>query len=64
MLTLDQLPIITDIPDQETIRSRLAQLAREQSILRGLLRIARRKQEALDREMVQTAGEGGPPRAA
>jgi hypothetical protein len=58
---LTQLPLIESIPDPETVRSRLAQIVREQALLRSLLRLARQKEEALQRDRVQR--EEGPSRA-
>ena len=61
MPDLTQLPLIESIPDPETVRSRLAQIVREQALLRSLLRLARQKEEALQRDRVQR--EEGPSRA-
>jgi hypothetical protein len=58
MPDLEQLPLIQDIPDPETVRSRLAQIVREQAILRGLLRLSQRKQQAVERDRQQRC-EGG-----
>jgi hypothetical protein len=38
--------ILQSIPDTDKIRQRMAQLAREQAILKKLLRLAREKDEA------------------
>jgi hypothetical protein len=56
MGTLDTLPVIESIPDPEAIRNRLAQIAREQLLLRGLLKVAQRKREAIERERAQQVG--------
>jgi hypothetical protein len=45
------------IPDPDTIRSRLAELAREQALLRSLLRIAMKKARALGGEKALLAAE-------
>jgi hypothetical protein len=45
--------IIETIPDPTTIRSRLAQLMREQDILRGLLKVAERKEKKLNQQREQ-----------
>jgi hypothetical protein len=59
---LTQLPLIESIPDPETVRSRLAQIVREQQLLRSLLRLSRQREEAAQRERAQR--QGGPDRAA
>jgi hypothetical protein len=53
MQTLDKLPLLDGIPAPEVIKDRLAQLVREQQLLRSLLRVSRRKAEALERENQQ-----------
>jgi hypothetical protein len=53
---LTQLPLIESIPDPETVRSRLAQIVREQQLLRSLLRLSRQREEAAQRERAQRPG--------
>jgi hypothetical protein len=57
MQTLDKLPLLDVIPPPEAIKDRLTQLVREQQLLRSLLRVSRRKAEALERESQQARGE-------
>jgi hypothetical protein len=61
MADLDCLPLIETIPSPDAVRARLAQLIREQDILRALLRLSERKREAVERDRLQ---RGGPPHAA
>jgi hypothetical protein len=53
MNEFDQLPLLARIPEPTKVRARLAQLVREQSLLRCLLRLSQKKQEALEREALQ-----------
>ncbi len=62
-MTLDKLPLIEQIPGPDAIKSRMAQLVREQQLLRSLLKLSHRKAEALDRERQQSQ-QGGPTHAA
>jgi hypothetical protein len=41
--------ILAAIPDPDSVRERLAQIARERSLLKGLLRLAQRKAQASKR---------------
>jgi hypothetical protein len=56
-MLLDQLPILDKIPPPADIRQRLVQLTREQALLRSLLRVSERKQDALERERIQSGGK-------
>jgi hypothetical protein len=51
--TLENLPLIDCIPDAEAVRSRLAQLTREEAILRKLLKVSEEKEQAAERERLQ-----------
>lgn len=53
MTDLEQLPLISQIPDEQAVRLRLAQLVREQTLLRTMLRLARQKQDAQERDRLQ-----------
>jgi hypothetical protein len=44
------------IPPPELVQARLAQLVRERQLLRGLLRLARQKRQAAEREHLQQTG--------
>lgn len=59
MILLDQLPIIQSIPDPDSIRFRLAQIARERRVLRSLLSVSRSVRESLERDRQQAPQEGG-----
>jgi hypothetical protein len=61
MADLDSLPLIQTIPSPDSVRARLAQLVREQDILRALLRVSEHKREAVERDRLQ---KGGPLRGA
>jgi hypothetical protein len=41
---------LESIPDQQAVRARLAELARERVLLRGLLKLAQRKEQAMQCE--------------
>jgi hypothetical protein len=45
--------LIESIPDTDTVRLRLAEVIREASLLRSLLRLSRLKQEAAERDRIQ-----------
>jgi hypothetical protein len=62
MPDLAQRSFIENIPSPEAVRDRLAQLTRERALLRALLRLAQRKQQAAERAQLQQ--RGGPDHAA
>jgi hypothetical protein len=64
MVPLDELPLIRVIPDPNSIKTRMAQLVREQRLLRALLRLSQSKQDALVREQQQACHAGGTTNAA
>lgn len=46
-------PILQAIPDPQEVQRLLAQVYREADLLRGLLRLAKRKRQAQERECIQ-----------
>lgn len=48
MTDLDKSSLLSAIPPPEAVRERLAQLIREENLLRALLRLSIRKQRELD----------------
>jgi hypothetical protein len=46
-------PLIRAIPDPESVRHRLAQLACERALLKALLRLSQRKEQARERVLAQ-----------
>jgi hypothetical protein len=53
MLSVTESSPVETIPDPDTVRSRLAQLASERALLRALLRLSKRKEQARARAMAQ-----------
>ena len=58
MINITESPIIKDIPDPSVIRARIAQIANERAMLRALLRLAKRKEEA-GNNLRHSRAEGG-----
>ena len=50
----DTHPAFQVIPDPQEVQRLLAQAAHEASLLRSLLRLAKRKQRAMERERLKT----------
>jgi hypothetical protein len=44
-MSVIESPLIQAIPGPDAVRNRLAQLAHEQALLRGLLRLSQRKEQ-------------------
>jgi hypothetical protein len=55
-VSLNQLPILDKIPEPDVIRERLAQLVRERSLLRRLLKVSQEKQAAAQQERQRRGG--------
>jgi hypothetical protein len=55
-------PAISAIPDPQEVQRQLAQAYRDADLLRSLLRLARRKQQAAEREHVPSE-QGGDEHA-
>ena len=59
-----QSSAISSLPDVDAILTRLGELAQERQLLRGLLRLARRQQQAVQRQREgQAGGESSTGRA-
>jgi hypothetical protein len=48
-----ETPLLQAIPDPDAVRSRLAQLANERELLKLLLRLSQRKEQARERVLAQ-----------
>jgi hypothetical protein len=53
MTSQDNLPAIDSIPDPRVVQAQLVQVYRQADLLRSLLRLAKRKRQAMERERLQ-----------
>jgi hypothetical protein len=49
----DHPPALDSIPDPQAVQDQLVQVNRQADLLRSLLRLAKRKRQAMDRERIQ-----------
>jgi len=53
-----ETPLIQAIPNPESVRHRLAQIACERALLKALLRLAQRKEQTRERSLAQQREAG------
>jgi hypothetical protein len=56
VIELPNSPLIDAIPDSQSVRLSLAELVRQQALLRSLLKLAQQKESAAQRTATQTEG--------
>jgi hypothetical protein len=58
MSEFENLPLINGIPTPDAVRERLAQLARERTLLRSLLRLSHQREDVAQQERARRKDRG------